>query len=336
MTVLLASRRFFERYDARLAEIEALAGPRGPVERVELPEEPDARLAPADLERITVAYASGDLRERPELGLARKLYGSARRAPSLEWLHVSNAGLDDPIYAELMGRGVAVSNSSGANAEPIALTTLGAMLMLARGFLGWAEAQRERAWRTVPPEAGPRDLRGQTVVVVGLGAIGGHFASFLRPLGVHIVGVRRTPAGAEDGVDEWVPPERLSEVLPRADWLVLAAPLTPQTQGMVDAGALALLPRGAHLLNVGRGALVDEAALIDALRSGHLGGAYLDVFEEEPLPDASPLWGLPNVIVSPHSSAVSLGNGDRADAIFLGELERWQRGERPLREFVEG
>ena len=331
MTVLLASRAFFALHDADLQRIGAIPGPRGPIERIEVPEDEVGRLAPEDMERITVAFSSGDLQDRPELGLGRRLYGAARRAPHLEWMHVSNVGTDDPIYAELMAKGVAVSNSPGSNAEPIAVTTLGAMLSLARNLPMYADAQRAREWRKLSRLQSPRDLRGQTVTVVGLGAIGGFLVSFLRPLGVHIIGVRRTPAGVEDGVDEWVSPDRLAEVLPRTDWLVLAAPLTSQTRGLVDARALALLPQGAYVLNVGRGPVMDEDAFADAIRSGHLAGGYLDVFAQEPLPAESPLWELPNVILTPHDSAVSLGNTPRANAIFLEELERWQRGEQPRR-----
>ncbi|MFA7250180.1 MAG: D-2-hydroxyacid dehydrogenase [Dehalococcoidia bacterium] len=335
MTVLLASRAFFERYDADVTRISAIPGPRGPIERVEIPEAEGARLAAEDLERITVAFASGDLTDRPEIDLRRKLYGGARRGPKLEWLHASNVGTDDPIFGELMDKGVAVSNSPGSSAEPIALTMLGALLWLARDMPYFAEAQRAHEWRSRARPESPPDLRGQTVTIVGLGAIGGYLASFLRPLGVRIIGVRRTPAGAAEGVDEWVPPDRIAEVLPRTQWLALAAPLTAQTRGMMDARALALLPNGARVLNVGRGQLIDEEALIASLRSGHLAGAYLDVFMEEPLPAESPLWDLPNVIVTPHASSASRDNSARASVIFLEELERWQRGEQPRRLVTE-
>lgn len=334
MTVLLASRAFFQRYDAELTRLSAINGPRGPIERVEIPED-GGRLVPEDLERITVAFASGDLLDRPEIDLRRPLYGSARRAPHLEWLHAYNSGTDDPIFDELVDKGIAVSNSPGASAEPIALTALGALLSLARGLPYYAEGQRAHEWRSGPQRDLLVDLRGQTVTIVGLGAIGGYLAAFLRPIGVHLIGVRRTPASAADGVDEWVPPDRLMEVLPRTQWLVLAAPLTEQTRGMIDARAIALLPQGAHVFNVGRGALAAEEALIAALQSGHLGGAYLDVFAVEPLPPESALWDLPNVILTPHTASGSSGNTPRTDAIFLEELERWQRGAQPARIVTE-
>jgi phosphoglycerate dehydrogenase-like enzyme len=119
----------------------------------------------------------------------------------------------------------------------------------------------------------------------------------------------------------------LPELLPRTDWLALACPLTPQTRGLIDAGALAALPRGAHLLNVGRGELVNEPALIEALGKGELGGAYLDVFTEEPLPASSPLWSLPNVLVTPHASSTSRGNATRQTERFLENLVRLGQGQ---------
>jgi len=331
VTVLLASRAFFERYDADLQRISAIDGPRGPIERIAIPDGDGERVSDEDMARITVGFASGDMGGRPEVPLRRRLLGAARRAPNFQWLHVSSVGTDDPIYPELIEKGIFVSNSPGSNSEPIAVTTLGVLLSLARRLPWYAEAQQAHEWRQAMRDEQPKDLRGQVVTIVGLGTIGGYLARFLRPLGVHIIGVRRTPAGVEDGVDEWVSPDRLAEVLPRTQWLILAAPLTSQTRGMIDAQALALLPPGAHVMNVGRGAVMDADAFAAAIRSGHLAGGYLDVFAQEPLPSDSPLWDLPNVILTPHDSAVSQGNAPRADAMFLEELERWQRGEQPLR-----
>ena len=142
-----------------------------------------------------------------------------------------------------------------------------------------------------------------------------------------MIGVRRRPRTAEDEVDELVQPDRLDEVLRRADWLAVTANLTPETRGAISAERLALLPRGAQVINVARGAIVDEPALTAALQSGALGGAYLDVFAVEPLPPESPLWTLPNVIVSPHNSWAARGNVERARLIFLANLEAWLRGD---------
>ena len=165
------------------------------------------------------------------------------------------------------------------------------------------------------------------MVVVGPGAIGNEVARLARALGLRVVGVRRSPRREGDHADEIVPPSRLDEVLPGADWLVLACPLTDETRGLIDARRIALLPRGARFVNVARGALVDEPALVAALAEERLGGAYLDVFAEEPLPASSPLWELPRVVVSPHDAGASSGNSGRVAEIFLDNLGRWLRGE---------
>lgn len=165
------------------------------------------------------------------------------------------------------------------------------------------------------------------MVVLGLGHIGREFARLARMLGLRVIGVRRSPRTAEDPVDALYPPARLADLLPEADWLVLACPLTRETRGLVDAALLARLPQHARLINVARGEIVDQAALIDALREGRLAGAYLDVFEEEPLAPDSPLWDLPNVLVTPHNSPAASGNDRRVFEIFLTNLGRWQRGE---------
>ncbi len=334
MTVIFTSHAFFEKHAAALDRIAAIDGPHGAIERIEVPEgEGDLRVPASELERITVAFFSGDIRNDPVL--LRRFWGSVRRAPNLRWTHAQNVGIDDPIFGELIDKGVTVSNSAGSNAEPIAVSAVGAMIALARDFAYWAALQRRHEWRPRRIEEAPDDLSGQTLVVVGLGEIGGRIARLARSLNLHVIGVRRSPASLADGVDEWVPVERLHEVLPRAQWLALAVPLTAQTRNLIDAAALARLPRGARVINVGRGPVIDESALVEALRSTHLGGAYLDVFAEEPLPAESPLWDLPNVMISPHDSGASTGNVGRADLVFLEELERWQRGEQPLRVVTE-
>jgi phosphoglycerate dehydrogenase-like enzyme len=147
-----------------------------------------------------------------------------------------------------------------------------------------------------------------------------------------VIGVRRSPRTPDDPVDELHPPALLPQLLPRADWLALCCALSDETRGVIDAAALARLPRGARLLNVSRGGVVDEPALIEALESGQLGGAYLDVFAKEPLPATSPLWTLPNVIATPHNSASARGNERRQTELFLANLVRYGRGEPLLNE----
>ena len=180
----------------------------------------------------------------------------------------------------------------------------------------------------MPPADFPRDLRGQTMLIYGLGAIGVEIARLARLLGLKIIGVRRSPARVEH-VDEMHTPDKLGELLPRCDWLTIACPLTAETRGMFNAALLARLPRGARVINISRGEIVDEPALIAALQGGHLADAYLDVFVQEPLPPSSPLWDLPNVIVTPHNSVASAGSDGRVNALFLDNLKRWTDN-RPL------
>jgi D-2-hydroxyacid dehydrogenase (NADP+) len=255
-------------------------------------------------------------------------YRVLRRSVALRWVHTHSAGTDRPIFGELMARGVAVTTSAGANADIVAQTALGAVLALARRLPQLIAAQAERRW--APLIAGPQpDLAGQTAVLVGWGAIGRRLQPWLSMLGLRVVVVRHGSESASDGL-ETLRYADLARVLPRAQWLILACPLSDATRRLVDARAFAALPAGAMLVNVSRGEVVDEAALVDALREGRLGGAFLDVFETEPLAPDSPLWSLPNTIVTPHTAGQSAGNAARTAAIFIDNLGRWLAGE-PLR-----
>jgi phosphoglycerate dehydrogenase-like enzyme len=325
MTALLVSHHFYVHYGARVTGWAARE--RVTAELIALPPDPAARLPDAECGRIEAAFFSGDV--FPDH--SRQFFSAARKAPRLEWLHVFNVGIDHPIYAEMLGRGVRLTTSAGSSAEPIAQTAITGLLALARGFPRWLAAQRARQWdpeRTNPP----RDLRGQTAVILGLGKIGTEIARLAQALGLKVIGVRRGPRRSGDPVDELHPPDALPGLLLRCDWLIIACPLTPETRGLIGARVIAALPRGARVINVARGEIVVEPALIEALASGHLGGAYLDVFETEPLPRESPLWDMPNVIITPHNSAVAAGNDERVLAIFLDNLARWSRGEPLLNE----
>jgi D-2-hydroxyacid dehydrogenase (NADP+) len=325
VTALLVSHQLHAAHGARIAKAAARTGFRA--ELIALPPDPAARLSDAECGRIEAAFFSGDV--FPDH--SRQFFSAARKAPRLKWLHVFNAGVDHPIYTEMLKRGVRLTTSSGATAGPIAQTAIMGLLALARGFPRWLVAQRSRQWNPERKNP-PRDLRGQTAIVLGLGNIGTEIARLARVLGLKVIGVRRGPRRAEDPVDELHPPAALPGLLPRCDWLVIACPLTPETRGFVDARMIAALPRGARIINVARGEIVVEQALIAALESGHLAGAYLDVFETEPLPPDSPLWNLPNVLITPHDSAAAAGNDERVLAIFLDNLGRWQRGDPLLNE----
>ena len=255
----------------------------------------------------------------------QRFYDAMAASPALRWVHIHSAGADRPIYVQLRERGVQVTTSSGANALVVAHTALAGLLALARRFPQLWDAQRERRWASLMGESLPRDLEGQHAVVVGWGPIGQHLARVLQALGLRVTVVRQQEQPA--GTFPTVAATRLREVLPTADWLLLACPLTAHTRGLLDAGAIAALPAGAHLVNVSRGEIVDEHALIEALRSGRLGGAFLDVYAQEPLPPDSPLWTLPNVIATPHSAGLSDGNAARVRRMFLDNLRRFLAGE---------
>jgi D-2-hydroxyacid dehydrogenase (NADP+) len=320
MTALLLSHRCHADHGAEVAAVAARAGHK--LDLIVLPPERDGRLGEADCARVEAAFFSGDV--YPDY--SRQFFSAARKASNLKWLHVFNAGVDHPIYSEMLARGVRLTTSSGSTAAAVAQTAIAGLLILARNFPHWIAAQRHRAWQPMEGRAVPPDLEGQTVLILGLGHIGKAFARIAQALELQVIGVRHSARQADDPVDELHAPHKLSELLPRAQWLVIACPLTAETRGLVEGDKLSRLPRGARVINIARGEIVNEPALIAALQSGHLAGAYLDVFEKEPLPSASPLWDMPNVLLSPHNSAAAAGNDRRVYEIFRENLARWMQG----------
>ena len=276
-----------------------------------------------DPSAVEIAFFSGDV--FPER--VREFVLALREAKRLRWLHTFSAGVDHPWFQALRKQGIRLTTSSGAHAVPIAQTVALYLLALTRGLPAWFDAQRRCAWERHPV----RDLQGLVLGIVGLGPIGLEVARLGAALRMRVVGVRRRPRGDEP-CETW-PLARLDELVAQADALVLALPLTDETRHLIDRSRLARMKLGALLVNVGRGALVDEAALAEALAGGRLGGAGLDVFEVEPLPPQSALWSLPNAIVTPHNSGDTPGNLERASEIFLDNLVRYSRGE-PLRNEV--
>jgi phosphoglycerate dehydrogenase-like enzyme len=251
-------------------------------------------------------------------------------APALRWVQAIGAGTDHFRGAQL-GPDVLVTNAAGVAAVPIAEFVVGQLLAIWKRFDELAEHQRRHVWE---PAYG-RQVSGLTLGLVGLGAIGTAVAERARALGMHVLAVRRRP-GADDRppvVDEVVGPERLHDVLPRVDAVVVCAPATPETQDLFDAAAFAAMRPGAVFCNVARGSLVDEAALLEALRSGHLGAAVVDVTRQEPLPADSPLWDAPNLRLSPHSSASLDHYVESVFELFADNLGRYLRRE-PLRNMV--
>ncbi len=259
-------------------------------------------------------------------GVVVAFFDAVAAAPSLRWLHSPAAGVDLPFFAGLAERGVRVTTSH-VNAIPIAEYVLAAVLSHYLGLDEWREAQTAHAWR----HHEFREVHGTTWLVVGLGAIGGAVATRAGAFGAHVVGVRRTPRGDEP-VAELLTPDRVLDAVPRADVVVLAAPGTAATHHLVDDRFLAAMRPGSVLVNVARGSLIDEPALLRALERGVPEAAILDVFDTEPLPPDSPLWDHPRVVVTPHSSSGGAGRLARAVDLFVDNLGRYARGDPLLHE----
>ncbi len=323
MTGILLSRGFVATYGKLLNESAQRAGLT--LEIVHLLDEPQARLAPADRARIEVTMLTRDIRFSDHY----KAYGDTLLAANnLKLAHFDSTAIEQhPFVAPLARRGVKLTTATGSNGVPVAQTAITTLLMMSRGLPHFIDAQRRKSWEPVRASAQPPDLQRQTIVIVGMGTIGATVARFAQTLGMHVIGIRRRPRSADDPVDEMHTLADLPKLLPRCDWLVLACPLVPETRGLVNAQSLALMKKTAGLINVARGALCDEKALIAALRSEQIRCAHLDVYATEPLPADSPLWEMPNVIMTPHSAGASAGNELRSVRIFLDNLERWARGE---------
>jgi phosphoglycerate dehydrogenase-like enzyme len=252
-------------------------------------------------------------------------------ARNVRWIQATSAGIGQLV--KRMGYDTRMPNTvfttaSGVHAKPLTEFCLMAMLMFNKGLLRMVRDQSRKHWERY---AGT-DLVGRTLVVVGVGAIGREVVRLGKALGMTVIGVDRNVKGLDATslhLDQLHPPEDLHDVLKRAEYLVLIVPHTGETEKMIGATELGLLPKDAVLINIGRGALVDEPALIDALRSGHIGGAALDVFAEEPLPQSSPLWEMPNVLVSPHSGSTSDRENARLTDLFCENLRRYL-AEEPL------
>ena len=246
--------------------------------------------------------------------------------PSVRWIQVGGSG-----YEHLQpwdGDRITVTNCAGVLAAYLAETVTAAILSLNSHFVRYAAQQRDRLWQRIAFQP----LAGQTLLVVGLGAIGGRVAGHAKALGMRVIATRQSGRPHPDA-DEIHPPEALPALLGRADFVSLHLRLTEATRHLIDREALTAMKPGAFLLNSARGPVIDETALIQAIESGHLGGAYLDVFETEPLPAESPLWGLPNVLITPHTADNIEGWETKFASFFADNLDRWLAGE-PLANLV--
>lgn len=250
-----------------------------------------------------------------------------RATPTLKWLQIHPAGAERPIYRELRARGVKVTTASGATAVTVSHSVLGALIAINRRFPMLADAQRRHSWEPRLGERSPRDLRGQCAVIVGMGPIGRNIARLLKALDMRSIGVRRSAEPVPE-CDRTIAYADLPGVLPGADVLILCCPASPVTRGIANAGVFAAMPKGSLFVNVSRGEIAVEKDVAQALQSGHLAGAYLDVFEREPLDSASPLWDIPNVLISPHTASHSLGQNEAIFGIFLENLARFREGQK--------
>jgi len=289
---------------------------------------------------------AGEARWRALLHEAEVLFGipgdsaaglaEAAGLPGLRWIHATSAGAGEVVRtaklpAEALER-VTITTSSGVHAIPLAEFAILGLLAIAKELPRFAEDQRARAWPEIRRPM--RELDGQTVFLVGLGEIGRETARLAKAFGMRTVGIRRSRRPPPDHVDEVHGPDRLAELAGRADAMVVSLPLTEETAGMIDRATIERLPPSCIFVNVGRGGVVDEPALIEALRERRIAGAVLDVFATEPLPADSPLWTLDNALVTPHAVALSARENERIVELFVANLRRYLDGQ-PLVNVVE-
>jgi phosphoglycerate dehydrogenase-like enzyme len=250
-------------------------------------------------------------------------------ARQLRWMHVTAAGVAHLLRADIRARNLVITNSRGIHAIPMAEHTLGLMIAMAHKFPAALRYQQQRLWaqqRLWEEQPRPSELHGAVLLLVGLGAVGSAVACYAKACGMRVRAVTRTGRGDASLAERIYPAGELRSALPDADYLVLAAPDTPATQQMIGAKQLALMKPTAVLVNVARGSLVDEAALVEALRQRTIAGAALDVTTVEPLRPESPLWSLENVFLTPHTSAASEMLWVRQGELLMDNLERWFAG----------
>jgi phosphoglycerate dehydrogenase-like enzyme len=280
---------------------------------------------PDKAQAATIAYFSQDFWNTDA---NRAAGGRLFALPALRWFHSFSAGVDHPAFRSLLERGVMLTNSSGSSAPSIAQYVVGMMLRVSKRMDGWTANQRDRVWQSQETE----ELTGKTVGIVGVGAIGGEVARLAKAFGMRVIGLRRRQRPLRH-IDELLPPERLHDLLAASDFVVLTVPLSSETEGMIGAAELRAMKPLAWLINIARGRVIREQELIDALKSGAIAGAVLDVFEQEPLPPEHELWSLPNVIVTPHNSGWSPLNFERASELFVENFARFASA-KPLKNRV--
>jgi len=255
------------------------------------------------------------------------------RAPKLRFIQSIGAGVDQFDRDALRARGVRLASAQGVNERAVAEHAMALILALMRHLPAARDDQRRRHWRGMISDPARREdeLGGKTLLIVGLGRIGSRLAGLARAFGMQVIGAKRDPATGAAAADQVVAQDRLADVLPQADIVALTCPLTPQTEKLIGESALRLMKPSAYLVNVARGRVVDEPALIAALEAGRIAGAALDCTIEEPLPPSSPLWGLDNVLITPHTAGETRRYEDNVIDVLTENLERLWRGETELK-----
>jgi D-2-hydroxyacid dehydrogenase (NADP+) len=258
------------------------------------------------------------------------------RAPKLRFIQSIGAGVDQFDRDALHARGVRLASAQGVNERAVAEHAMALILALMRHIPAARDNQRRRHWRGMISDLGAREdeLGGKTLLIVGLGRIGSRLAALARAFGLRVVATKRDPSSGAGAADLVVADGRLGEVLPQADIVALTCPLTPQTEELIGAAAFAAMKPSAYLINVARGRVVDEPALVAALQAGRIAGAALDCTVQEPLPDVSPLWALDNVLITPHTAGETRRYEDNVLDVLLENLERLGRGETELKNQV--
>lgn len=268
-------------------------------------------------------------------GLSRPLFQASKQ---LKWVHSAAAGVGSMLFPEMLATEIVITNSAGIHAVPIAEQSLAGILALLRGVDIARELQRNRLWSRetfLGPDSPVRDVGGLRALILGAGGLGSALGARLSALGVQCTGVRRrVTKGVPEGFERIVGPEEWRALLPETDIVAICAPSTPDTRRLMGAAELERLPRGAIIVNVARGALLDEETMAARIRDGALRGAVLDVFSEEPLPERSPLWDLPSVIMTPHVSGVTDHFWEREMTLFIENWQAYDRG-KPMRNVVD-
>jgi phosphoglycerate dehydrogenase-like enzyme len=251
-------------------------------------------------------------------------------AKKLRWIHSPAAAVHQLMFPELIRSSVVVTNSTGVHGPVVAEHAIAVLLALAKrlpqamGYQSRHQWAQDLLWNERPR---PREVDGATVVVVGLGGIGAQFTRRAKALGMRVLGVRENPSKGAGGADEVFGPTEIEAVLPRADFVLLCTPVTPATRHIMNRARLEKMKPDSYLINVARGPLIDEPAVIEALASKRIAGAALDVFEEEPLPADSPFWALDNALITPHTAAVTEQLWERHFLLIVENLKRFLAGQ---------